>query len=126
MNETDNKEINLNGVIYVRKDSITKAKPTNTEGMPYVICRGHECGVHAGYLKNHDGNHATLVKSRRLWYWKAKEGISLSAVAKHGIAADVTLPNELDEIWLGDVYEVIPCTQEAMESIVKAGIREQS
>ena len=119
MKETDKKEININGVIYVRKDSIT-------EGMPYVICRGHECGVHAGYLKNHDGNHATLVKSRRLWYWKAKEGISLSAVAKHGIANDVTLPNELDEIWLGDVYEVIPCTQEAMESIVKAGIREQS
>ena len=126
MNETDYKEINLNGVIYVRKDSIPETKPTNTEGMPYVICRGHECGVHAGYLKNHDGNHATLVKSRRLWYWKAKEGISLSAVATHGIANDVTLPNELDEIWLGDVYEVIPCTQEAMESIVKAGIREQS
>ena len=66
------------------------------------------------------------MKSRRLWYWKAKEGISLSAVAKHGIAADVKIPNELDEIWLGDVYEVIPCTQEAMESIAKAGIREQS
>lgn len=102
MNEKDINEINFNGVIYVRKDSITETKPVNTEGMPYVICRGHECGVHAGYLKNHDGNHATLVKSRRLWYWKAKEGISLSAVAKHGIAAEVTLPNELEEIWLGD------------------------
>ena len=65
MNENDSNEINLNGVIYVRKDSITETKPVNTEGMPYVICRGHECGVHAGYLKNHDGNHATLVKSRR-------------------------------------------------------------
>ena len=104
-----NEEIELNGVTYVRKDSVAQAKPTNTEGMPYVICRGHECGVHAGFLKEHDGNHATLVKSRRLWYWKAKEGISLS-----------------DEIWLGDVYEVIPCTQEAMDSIVKAGVREQS
>lgn len=132
MNETNNEEIELNGVHYVRKDIVeqivkaNKEKPTNTDGMPYVICRGHECGVHAGFLKEHDGNHATLVKSRRLWYWKAKEGITLSAVAKNGIAGDVTLPNELDEIWLGDVYEVIPCTQEAMDSIVKAGVREQS
>ena len=49
MNETDYKEINFNGVIYVRKDCIPETKPVNTEGMPYVICRGHECGVHAGY-----------------------------------------------------------------------------
>ena len=118
-------EIKSGDVEYVRKDSIPQAVPVNTDGMPYVICRGHECGVHAGFLKEHDGNHATLVKSRRLWYWKAKEGISLSAVAKNGIADDITLPNELDEIWLGDVYEVIPCTQEAMNSIVKAGVREQ-
>lgn len=34
MNETDNKEINFNGVIYVRKDSIHEATPTNTEGTP--------------------------------------------------------------------------------------------
>ena len=33
---------------------------------------------------------------------------------------------ERDGIWLGDVYEVIPCTQEAMDSIVKAGEREQN
>lgn len=26
---------------------------------------------------------------------------------------------------LGDVYEVIPCTEEAKDSIEKAGIREQ-
>lgn len=59
MNETNNEEIELNGVTYVRKDSVAQAKPTNTDGMPYVICRGHECGVHAGFLKEHDGNHAT-------------------------------------------------------------------
>lgn len=34
-----NEEIELNGVTYVRKDSVAQAKPTNTEGMPYVICR---------------------------------------------------------------------------------------
>ena len=28
-----NEEIELNGVTYVRKDSVAQAKPTNTEGM---------------------------------------------------------------------------------------------
>ena len=92
----------------------------------YVICRGYYCGVHAGYLKKHDGNHVTLVNSRRLWSWKAKEGISLSAVAKHGIDSCCTLPNVLPEIWLGDVYEVIPCTEEARDSILEAEVREQN
>jgi hypothetical protein len=117
----------LNGKRYIPEDSIqaqSMAKP-NTDGLPYVICRCDKAGVHAGYLKEHDGNHAKLVNTRRLWYWKAKEGISLSSVAQFGLAADVALPCELPEIWLGDVYEVIPCTEAAMNSIQKAGIREQ-
>ena len=47
----------------------------------YVICRGYYCGVHAGYLKEKDGNHVVLNEARRLWNWKADKGISLSDVA---------------------------------------------
>lgn len=122
-------EIEINGETYVKKSAIATELAFNaadTEGLKYVICRGFYCGVHAGYLKNQDGNHVTLANSRRLWSWKAKEGISLSAVAKHGIDSSCALPNVLPEIWLGDVYEVIPCTEEAMNSIVGAGIREQN
>ena len=121
-------EIVINGETYVKKSAINfeSFNAKNTEGLPYVICRGYYCGVHAGYLKDHDGNHVTLINSRRLWRWKAKEGISLSAVAKHGLADCCELPNELPEIWLGDVYEVIPCTEVAMNSIIGAEVREQN
>lgn len=125
----NNNEITINGETYVKKSAVAEAtqfNAENTEGLKYVICRGYYCGVHAGYLKNQDGNHVTLVNARRLWSWKAKEGISLSAVAKHGIAEEISLPNEIPEIWLGDVYEVIPCTNQAMNSIVEAEIREQN
>ena len=123
-----NDTITINGEEWVRKSSIpvTEAKAVDTEGLPYVICRGYYCGVHAGYLKEHNGNHCRLVNSRRLWSWRAKEGVSLSAVAKHGIAGEISLPNALDEIWLGDVYEVIPCTETAAKTIQEAPIREQS
>ena len=84
----------------------------------YVICRGYYCGVHAGYLKERDGNHVVLNEARRLWKWKAVKGISLSEVAKYGIdASGSRVCTKCDEIWLGDVYEVIPCTDEARKAI---------
>ena len=87
----------------------------------YVICRGYYCGVHAGYIKEKDGNHVVLNESRRLWVWKAVKGISLSDVAKYGITADGSkVCTKLSEIWLGDVYEIIPCTDAARKTIEEA------
>ena len=84
----------------------------------YVICRGYYCGVHAGYIKEREGNHVVLNESRRLWKWKAVKGISLSEVAKYGIdASGSKVCTKLAEIWLGDVYEVIPCTDAARKTI---------
>ena len=87
----------------------------------YVICRGYYCGVHAGYLKEKDGNHVVLNEARRLWLWKAVKGISLSEVAKYGIdASGSRICTKCGEIWLGDVYEVIPCTDAARKTIEEA------
>lgn len=84
----------------------------------YVICRGYYCGVHAGYLKEREGNHVVLNEARRLWKWKAVKGISLSEVAKYGIdASGSKVCTKCGEIWLGDVYEVIPCTDAARKTI---------
>lgn len=128
MNNINPNTINFNGEEYVKKSSIpvVQTQAVNTDGLKFVICRGYYCGVHAGFLQEHDGNHCVLVNSRRLWSWKAKEGISLSAVAKHGVDSSCTFPDAIGEIWLGDVYEVIPCTEQAMNTIVEAGVREQN
>ena len=122
-----NDTITINGEKWVRKSAMPAAKypAQNTDGLPFVICRGYYCGVHAGFLKDRDGNHCQLINSLRLWAWKAKEGISLSAVALHGIADGVALPDELPEIFLGDVYEVIPCSEAAARTIREAAVREQ-
>lgn len=121
-------EITINGEEWIKKSSLppsSEKNAVNTEGLPYVICRGYYCGVHAGFLKWHDGNHVRLVNSRRMWAWKAQQGITLSAVAKYGITKDTDLPNVLDEIWLGDVWEIIPCTETAAKSIQEAADYEQ-
>lgn len=122
---TEIDEIVIKGVTYVPKGSIQQAK-VNTDGLKYVICRGYYCGVHAGYLKVHDGNYVELVNTRRLWSWQCKEGISLSALSQNGLAANHAIPAATDEIWLGDVYEVLPCTETAADSIIKAPVKQQS
>lgn len=83
----------------------------------YVICRCHSAGVHAGELVSLDGDKAILRNSRRLWYWKTKEGIALSGVAQNGIANDSKLDTMNPEIALTGVCEVIPCTDVARSTI---------
>ena len=98
----------------MKKTTMKKSK----KKAAYVICRGYYCGVHAGYINEREGNHVVLNEARRLWKWKAVKGISLSEVAKYGITADGSkVCTKLDVIWLGDVYEIIPCTDAARKSI---------
>lgn len=81
----------------------------------YVIARCYSAGVHAGEVASVDGENVILVQSRRLWSWKAKDGVALSGVAQTGLKdggkVDVVNP----EIYLTGVCELIP---------VAAGVRE--
>lgn len=84
----------------------------------YVIARCYAAGVHAGTVVAVDGENVTLKDSRRLWSWKAKEGVALSGVAQHGLKKDggkVDVVNP--EIYLTGVCELIPATDAAKDSI---------
>lgn len=84
----------------------------------YVIARCYSAGVHAGEVVSADGENVILKDSRRLWSWKAADGIALSGVAQHGIteqSCKIDTQNPL--IYLTGVCELIPCTRTAQESI---------
>ena len=83
----------------------------------YVIARCYTAGVHAGEVVSVDGVNVMLKNSTRLWSWKAKDGIALSGVAQHGIKKDSKLDAVNPEIYLTDVCELIPCSEESEESI---------
>lgn len=83
----------------------------------YVIARCYAAGVHAGTVESVDGENVILKDSRRLWSWKAKDGIALSGVAQHGIKSDSKVDELNPLIALTGVCELIPTTQEARESI---------
>ena len=53
------------------------AKPHPMVGK-YVIARCYAAGVHAGTVESVDGENVILSNSRRLWSWKAADGVALS------------------------------------------------
>ena len=83
----------------------------------YVIARCYSAGVHAGDVVSVDGENVVLANSRRLWSWKAKDGIALSGVAQKGLQTGCKLDVMNPLIYLTGVCELIPCAES-----VKVGI----
>jgi len=82
-----------------------------------VIIRTYSAGVHYGELSDKEGAEVILKNARRLWSWKtANGGISLSEIANSGLHKDSKVCAKVEAIWL-EAIEIIPCTEEAIESI---------
>ncbi len=83
----------------------------------YVIARCYSAGVHAGTVEAVDGENVILRDSRRLWSWKAADGVALSGVAQHGLKAGSKLDVLNPRIYLTGVCELIPVAHGVGESI---------
>ena len=100
----------------------TVAQPSaNTAPHPfvgkYVIARCYAAGVHAGTVVSVDGDTCILRDSRRLWSWKAKDGVALSGVAQTGVQSGCKIDVLNPEIALMGVCELIPASDASEESI---------
>ena len=97
------------------------AQPAATEPHPfvgkYVIARCYAAGVHSGTVVSVNGEACVLKDSRRLWSWKAKDGVALSGVAQTGVQSGCKIDVINPEIYLTGVCELIPCSAAAQESI---------
>lgn len=83
----------------------------------YVIARCYSAGVHSGTVVSAEGENVVLKDSRRLWSWKAKDGVALSGVAQAGVQSGCKIDVVNPEIYLTGVCELIPCSTAAKESI---------
>jgi hypothetical protein len=96
-------------------------RPTQSATHPfegkYVIARCYAAGVHAGTVLSVDGENVLLKDSRRLWSWKAKDGVALSGVAQTGVQSGCKIDVVNPEIYLTGVCELIPASAVAKESI---------
>lgn len=113
--------IEINGIKYVPENSLKNAQSKPVKGLTYCIVRTYSAGVWAGWvdLKNY-GEKMIIRDARRLWQWWSE--FTLSALATTGIKEGKESENKyampVEEVYLTNVIEIIPCTDLAKEQIV--------
>ena len=81
------------------------------------IIRTYSAGVWFGKVDKKSGSEVILLNARRLWRWKAKESISLSAVSIFGLDySGSKVCHPVSSVWL-DAIEIIVCSSDAINSI---------
>lgn len=81
------------------------------------IIRTQSAGVWLGTVAKKAGREVIVENARRLWYWKAAKSLSLSAVARYGVASkECKFAPEVGTVWL-EAIELIPATLAAISSI---------
>ena len=114
-------EIEINGVMYVPKDSVT-LPAEKLDGMEYCMVRTYSAGVFAGYVESRQGKEIVLRQARRIWYWDG--AASLSELATRGTSNPdkCKFPREVDKVILTEVIEIIPITAQAQQSIQEVSV----
>ncbi|MAF42621.1 MAG: hypothetical protein CMI54_00440 [Parcubacteria group bacterium] len=112
----DLKTITLDGVDYVRADSMQELAP-EVDGLKYCIVRTYSAGVFAGYIKDRNGKEGTVLNARRLWRWNGAASLSQLAVDGTNDPENCKFPCEVPSIDLMEIIEVIPCSEKAKKSI---------
>ena len=107
----------INGVEYVRKDSIRNSVALNTDNI--ALIRTYSAGVHFGTLANRDGKEVTLANARRLYQWSG--ACSLSQVATDGVRLSGSKISVIvPEIILTEAIEIIPMSEKAATEMMNA------
>jgi hypothetical protein len=86
----------------------------------YYIFRTHSAGVWFGQKKELKGSVAIVTNARRLWYWSGAASLSQLAVegTKRPNDCKFTITiNDEEGVYLPQIIEVLPCTQEAIDNI---------
>lgn len=82
-----------------------------------VIIRGDRSGVEFGTLNEVDGQTVELHNARRLWYWDGATSLSQLAAEGTKYPDKCKFTMYIDSIVITDCIEIIPCTDNAINSI---------
>lgn len=90
------------------------------EKQKFYIFRTYSAGVFFGNKKQLKGTEAIVINCRRLWKWSGAASLTQLAIEGTKSPRDckftMTITDE-DGVYLPQVVEVIPCTQEAVDNI---------
>ena len=111
------KTIEINGVEYVRKDSVKSQEPIDLSNI--MLIRTYSAGVHFGIVESKTETEVVLSNSRRLHYWDG--ACSLSQVALDGVDLNESrIAMVLPKITLNGWIEIIPMSEKAAKQMMGA------
>jgi hypothetical protein len=91
------------------------------------IVRTYASGVFMATVVKQDGRMVELENCRRLWSWKAAEGISLSAVAMNGVdPKGCNFPQAVPSQTVLDALEIIPASEACVNTVNATPVAEAS
>ena len=91
----------------------------------YCMVRTCSAGVFAGKVSKLKGKKALVKKARRIYYWDGASSLSQLAQSGTSKPENCKFPCEVGEVYLSNVVEIIPITEEAKASIKKVVVWEQ-
>ena len=114
---TEIQEVEINGVKYVRKDSVVATAALNSKNA--VIIRSETAGAFFGYVleKNEAAGVVKLAQARRLWYWDGAASLSQLAMEGTSKPQSCKFPVAVTELTVCKVIEIIPVTENSIASI---------
>ena len=126
MNKLDVNTIEVNGIEYVRADSVNSNQlAEKVDGLEYCLVRTYSAGVFAGFVKERNGQEALVLNARRIWYWDGAASLSQLSVDGTSKPENCKFPCTVERVVLTNVIEVLPCTKKAKQSIEGVEVWEQ-
>lgn len=91
------------------------------------IVRTYASGVFMAKIVKQSGRMIEMQNCRRLWAWKASDGISLSSVAVNGVNSKASkFPEVTTEHTVLDALEIIPASEKCIASVNATPLATQS
>lgn len=128
---TEINELEVNGIKYVRKDSVSE-KAEELDGMKYCVIRSYGAGVFCGYVKEQkadvNGVNVVLINSQRIqpapepWFWDGACSLSQLAVEGSKDINNCKIAMIVPEQFIANVIEIIPMSKTAKEIIEGAKV----
>lgn len=118
----ESNEIELNGVTYIRKDSVATPELSHA-----VMVRSTNAGVFFGEVveQNLKEGWVKMKNARRVWYWDGAATLSQLATEGTSKPASCKFPAAVSEVTLLGVCEIIPCSKQAIESLISVKVWKQ-
>ena len=120
--ETKVSEIEINGVKYVPKDSVSDNSASTLNGLEYKIVRTYSAGVFAGYLESRNGQEVVMREARRIFYWDGAASLSQLATTGTSKPQNCKFPAPVSRVELLQAIEILDVTEKAQKSIASVGV----